>query len=125
MLRGGVRAALSSMLFGCGVVVVVFVGPGRCSTVPRRPHLPLRVPGAGYWRVCRLGVMSPASRRLKSESKYLSSIMLRRSCVGSKGLVGPERCSTVPRRPHLPLRVPGAGYWRVCRLGIMSPASSG
>ncbi|KAH5541037.1 hypothetical protein HBI25_250990, partial [Parastagonospora nodorum] len=61
MLRGGVRAALSSMLFGCGVVVVVFVGPGRCSTVPRRPHLPLRVPGAGYWRVCRLGVMSPAS----------------------------------------------------------------
>ncbi|KAH5291878.1 hypothetical protein HBI50_247440 [Parastagonospora nodorum] len=69
--------------------------------------------------------MSPASRRLKSESKYLSSIMLRRSCVGSKGLVGPERCSTVPRRPHLPLRVPGAGYWRVCRLGIMSPASSG
>ncbi|KAH5087308.1 hypothetical protein HBH72_251600 [Parastagonospora nodorum] len=120
-----VRAALSSMLFGCGVVVVVFVGPGRCSTVPRRPHLPLRVPGAGYWRVCRLGVMSPASRRLKSESKYLSSIMLRRSCVGSKGLVGPERCSTVPRRPHLPLRVPGAGYWRVCRLGIMSPASSG
>ncbi|KAH3990828.1 hypothetical protein HBH70_188700 [Parastagonospora nodorum] len=51
--------------------------------------------------------------------------MLRRSCVGSKGLVGPERCSTVPRRPHLPLRVPGAGYWRVCRLGIMSPASSG
>ncbi|KAH3938488.1 hypothetical protein HBH53_255460 [Parastagonospora nodorum] len=98
------------MLFGCGVVVVVFVGPGRCSTVPRCPYLPLRVPGAGYWR---------------SESKYLSSIMLRRSCVGSKGLVGPERCSTVPRRPYLLLRVPGAGYWRVCRLGIMSPASLG
>ncbi|KAH3956073.1 hypothetical protein HBH51_256400 [Parastagonospora nodorum] len=96
---------------GCSVVVVVFVGPGQCSTVPRRPHLPLRVPGA--------------SRRLKLESKYLSSIMLRRSCVGSKGLVGPERCSTVPRCPHLPLRVPGAGYWRVCRLEIMSSASSG
>ncbi|KAH5393433.1 hypothetical protein HBI33_010730 [Parastagonospora nodorum] len=49
--------------------------------------------------------------------------MLRRSCVGSKGLVGPERCSTVPRCPYLLLRVPGAGYWRVCRLGIMSLAS--
>ncbi|KAH5009470.1 hypothetical protein HBI74_204070 [Parastagonospora nodorum] len=51
--------------------------------------------------------------------------MLRRSCVGSKGLVGLERCSTVPRRPYLPLRVPGAGYWRVCRLGIMSLALLG
>ncbi|KAH5236803.1 hypothetical protein HBI72_246770 [Parastagonospora nodorum] len=49
--------------------------------------------------------------------------MLRRSCVGSKGLVGPERCSTVSRRLYLPLRVLGAGYWRVCCLGIMSPAS--
>ncbi|KAH5748983.1 hypothetical protein HBI88_249670 [Parastagonospora nodorum] len=56
-----VRAALSSMLFRCSVVVVVFVGPEQCSTVPRRPYLLLRVPGAGYWRVCRLGVMSPAS----------------------------------------------------------------
>ncbi|KAH4952386.1 hypothetical protein HBI78_243470 [Parastagonospora nodorum] len=64
-------------------------------------------------------------RRLKSESKYLSSIMLRRSCVRSKGLVGPERCSTIPRRPHLLLRVPGAGYWRVYRLEIISPASLG
>ncbi|KAH5528837.1 hypothetical protein HBI29_008000 [Parastagonospora nodorum] len=99
------------MLFGCSVVVVVFVGSGRCSTVPRRPYLPLRVLGAG--------------RRLKSESKYLSSIMLRRSYVGFKGLVSLERCSTVPRRPYLPLRVPGAGYWRVCRLEIMSLASSG
>ncbi|KAH3939109.1 hypothetical protein HBH53_239630 [Parastagonospora nodorum] len=51
--------------------------------------------------------------------------MLRRSCVGSKGLVSPERCSTVPRRPYLPLRVPGAGYWRVCCLEIISPASLG
>ncbi|KAH4802793.1 hypothetical protein HBH61_183090 [Parastagonospora nodorum] len=49
------------MLFRCSVVVVVFVGLGRCSTVPRRLYLPLRVPGAGYWRVCCLGVMSLAS----------------------------------------------------------------
>ncbi|KAH6278179.1 hypothetical protein HBI40_013780 [Parastagonospora nodorum] len=49
--------------------------------------------------------------------------MLRRSCIRSKGLVSPERCSTIPRRPHLPLRVPGARYWRVYRLGIISPAS--
>ncbi|KAH5386996.1 hypothetical protein HBI33_066670 [Parastagonospora nodorum] len=51
--------------------------------------------------------------------------MLRRSCVGSKGLVSLERCSTVPRRPYLLLRVPGARYWRVCCLGIMSLASLG
>ncbi|KAH3938444.1 hypothetical protein HBH53_258650 [Parastagonospora nodorum] len=69
--------------------------------------------------------MLRGGRRLKLESKYLLSIMLRRSCVGSKGLVGPERCSTVSRRPYLLLRVPGAGYWRVCRLGIMSLASLG
>ncbi|KAH5533519.1 hypothetical protein HBI27_197650 [Parastagonospora nodorum] len=35
--------------------------------------------------------------------------MLRRSCVGSKGLISPERCSTVPCCPYLLLRVPGAG----------------
>ncbi|KAH6109203.1 hypothetical protein HBI69_163510 [Parastagonospora nodorum] len=113
------------MLFRCGVVVVVFVGLEQCSTVPRRPYLPLRVPGARYWRVCRLGVISLASCRLKLESKYLSSIMLRRSCVGSKGLISPERCSTIPRCLYLLLRVPGARYWRVCRLGIMSLASLG
>ncbi|KAH6481128.1 hypothetical protein HBI55_249290 [Parastagonospora nodorum] len=27
--------------------------------------------------------------------------MLRRSCVGSKGLVGPEQCSTIPYSPPL------------------------
>ncbi|KAH5341451.1 hypothetical protein HBI49_237990 [Parastagonospora nodorum] len=113
------------MLFRCGMVVVVFVGLEQCSTVPRCPYLLLRVLGAGYWRVCRLGVISLASRCLKLESKYLSSIMLRRSCVGSKSLVGPERCSTVSRCLYLPLRVPGAGYWRVCCLGIMSSASLG
>ncbi|KAH5631585.1 hypothetical protein HBI23_220480 [Parastagonospora nodorum] len=99
------------MLFRCGIVVVVFVSLRQYSTVPRRPHLLLRVPSAG--------------RRLKSESKYLSSIMLRRSCVGSKGLVGPERCSTIPRCLYLLLRVLGAGYWRVCCLEIMSLASLG
>ncbi|KAH4092992.1 hypothetical protein HBH48_075420 [Parastagonospora nodorum] len=125
MLRGGVRAALSLMLFRCSVVVVVFVSLGRCSTVPCCPYLLLRVLGAGYWRVCRLGVMSLASCRLKSEFKYLLSIMLRRSCVGSKGLVGPEQCSTVSCRLYLLLRVSGAGYWRVCRLGIISSASLG
>ncbi|KAH5534224.1 hypothetical protein HBI27_189610 [Parastagonospora nodorum] len=34
--------------------------------------------------------------------------MLRRSYIGSKGLVGPERCSTIPCCPYLLLRVPGA-----------------
>ncbi|KAH4944556.1 hypothetical protein HBI79_000060 [Parastagonospora nodorum] len=51
--------------------------------------------------------------------------MLRRSCVGSKGLVSLEQCSTVPRRLYLLLRVPGARYWRVCCLEIMSLASLG
>ncbi|KAH6113030.1 hypothetical protein HBI69_134590 [Parastagonospora nodorum] len=51
--------------------------------------------------------------------------MLRRSYVGSKGLVSLERCSTVPRRPHLPLRVPGARCWRICRLESISLASLG
>ncbi|KAH4907237.1 hypothetical protein HBI80_075120 [Parastagonospora nodorum] len=49
-------------------------------------------------------------RRLKSESKYLLSIMLRRSYVGSKGLVSLEQCSTVPYCPYLLLRVLGARY---------------
>ncbi|KAH5483919.1 hypothetical protein HBI29_242320 [Parastagonospora nodorum] len=99
------------MLFRCSMVVVIFVGPEQCSTVSRRPYLPLQVPGA--------------SCCLKSESKYLSSIMLRRSYVRSKSLVSPERCSTIPRRPYLLLRVPGARYWRVYRLEIMSLASLG
>ncbi|KAH5781795.1 hypothetical protein HBI93_251780 [Parastagonospora nodorum] len=51
--------------------------------------------------------------------------MLRRSCVGSKGLVSPERCSTISRCPYLLLRVPGARYWRVCCLEIISLASLG
>ncbi|KAH4124271.1 hypothetical protein HBH47_073000 [Parastagonospora nodorum] len=76
------------MLFRCSVVVVVFVSLGRCNTVPHRlPLLPraLRAghqedslsssvrggaapslaipifPGAGCWRICRLGSISPAS----------------------------------------------------------------
>ncbi|KAH4911067.1 hypothetical protein HBI80_015760 [Parastagonospora nodorum] len=99
------------MLFGCSVVVVVFVSLGQCSTVPCCLYLLLRVLGAGY--------------RLKLESKYLLSIMLRRSCVRSKSLVSPERCSTIPRRPYLLLRVPGAGYWRVYCLRIISLALLG
>ncbi|KAH6383598.1 hypothetical protein HBI60_256410 [Parastagonospora nodorum] len=93
------------MLFGCGVVVVVFVGPGRCSTVPRHPHLP------GRWKLCGIqgprrsgavqhcpsrsssAIITPGrwvpkrtvrgghDHHLKSESEYLLSIMLRRSCV--------------------------------------------
>ncbi|KAH5266253.1 hypothetical protein HBI71_078990 [Parastagonospora nodorum] len=51
--------------------------------------------------------------------------MLRRSYVGSKGLVSLEQCSTVPCRPYLLLRVPGAGCWRICRLGSISPALLG
>ncbi|KAH6371943.1 hypothetical protein HBI36_014230 [Parastagonospora nodorum] len=51
--------------------------------------------------------------------------MLRRSCVGSKGLISLERCSTVSRRLYLLLRVPGARCWRICCLGSISPASLG
>ncbi|KAH4853677.1 hypothetical protein HBH75_101740 [Parastagonospora nodorum] len=51
--------------------------------------------------------------------------MLRRSCVGSKGLVSLERCSTVPCRLYLLLQVLSARYWRVCRLGIISSALLG
>ncbi|KAH5140427.1 hypothetical protein HBH69_209610 [Parastagonospora nodorum] len=82
------------MLFGCSIVVVVFVSLEQCSTVPRYPYLLLQVSGAGYWRVCRLGVISPAS---------LGYIMLLRSCVGSKGLISQEQYSTVLYGPPLPL----------------------
>ncbi|KAH5750015.1 hypothetical protein HBI88_244880 [Parastagonospora nodorum] len=99
------------MLFRYSVVVVVFVSLEQCSTVPRCLYLLLRVLGA--------------SRRLKLESKYLLSIMLRRSCVGSKSLVSLEQCSTISRCLYLLLRVLGAGYWRVCCLEIISLASLG
>ncbi|KAH4211602.1 hypothetical protein HBI95_042390 [Parastagonospora nodorum] len=72
------------MLFRCSVVVVVFVSLGRCSTVPRCLYLLLRVLGA--------------------------SIMLRRSCVRSKGLISLERCSTISRCLYLLLRVLSARY---------------
>ncbi|KAH5621535.1 hypothetical protein HBI22_193890 [Parastagonospora nodorum] len=74
------------MLFRCSVVVVIFVGLGRCSTVPCYLYLPLRVLGARYWRVCCLGVISLASLG------YL------------------EQCSTVSCYLYLLLRVPGARY---------------
>ncbi|KAH6033221.1 hypothetical protein HBI83_015740 [Parastagonospora nodorum] len=51
--------------------------------------------------------------------------MLRRSCVGSKSLISLKRCSTIPRRLYLLLRVLGARCWRICRLGSISPASLG
>ncbi|KAH6535687.1 hypothetical protein HBI07_139420 [Parastagonospora nodorum] len=51
--------------------------------------------------------------------------MLRRSCVGSKSLISPEQCSTVSCCLYLPLRVPGAGCWRICRLESISSASLG
>ncbi|KAH5355566.1 hypothetical protein HBI48_132690 [Parastagonospora nodorum] len=97
------------MLFGCSIVVVVFVSLGRCSTVSHRlspspPPYRCESCAQGTRRILRRGY------RLKLESKYLSSIMLRRSCIGSKGLISLEQCSTVPRCPHLPLRVLGAGY---------------
>ncbi|KAH4344224.1 hypothetical protein HBH98_137620 [Parastagonospora nodorum] len=66
------------------MVVVVFVSLGRCSTISRCLYLLLRVLGA--------------------------SIMLRRSCVRSKGLVSLERCSTISCCLYLLLRVLGAGY---------------
>ncbi|KAH6423760.1 hypothetical protein HBI59_218850 [Parastagonospora nodorum] len=95
------------MLFRCGVVVVVFVSPGQCSTVSYRLLLSL-----------------PSYRR-ESCAQSTRRMLRRGSCVGSKSLISPERCSTVPRRPYLPLRVLGAKYWRVYRLGIMSLALLG
>ncbi|KAH6078970.1 hypothetical protein HBI65_220550 [Parastagonospora nodorum] len=57
------------MLFKYSVVVVVFVSPGQCSTVPRRPHLPLRVPGARGYRVAGLSASSSIIREKKEERK--------------------------------------------------------
>ncbi|KAH5390699.1 hypothetical protein HBI33_029500 [Parastagonospora nodorum] len=57
------------MLFRYSIVVVVFVGPGQCSTVPRRPYLPLRVPGAKGCRVAGLSASSPIIREKKEEKK--------------------------------------------------------
>ncbi|KAH5567919.1 hypothetical protein HBI26_163510 [Parastagonospora nodorum] len=85
------------MLFRCGVVVVVFVSLGRCSTVS---YCLLPSPLSHCRKSCAQG-----TRRM-----LRGGIMLRRSCVGSKGLVGPERCSTISCRPYLPLRVLGARY---------------
>ncbi|KAH5415338.1 hypothetical protein HBI32_118130 [Parastagonospora nodorum] len=65
--------------------------------------------------------------------------MLRRSYVGSKGLVSLEQCSTISRCLYLLLRVLGAGAalslaipiflgaecWRICCLGSISLASLG
>ncbi|KAH5127555.1 hypothetical protein HBH70_228300 [Parastagonospora nodorum] len=63
-----------------------------------------------YSVVVVIFALSIRDRRLKSESKYLLSIMLHRSCVGSKGLISLEQCSTISRRLYLLLRVLGAGY---------------
>ncbi|KAH5151862.1 hypothetical protein HBH70_011780 [Parastagonospora nodorum] len=46
--------------------------------------------------------------------------MLRRSYIGSKSLVSPEQCSTIPHRPYLPLRVLGARGYRVAGLSASS-----
>ncbi|KAH5238372.1 hypothetical protein HBI71_233230 [Parastagonospora nodorum] len=48
--------------------------------------------------------------RLKLESKYLLSIMLRRSYIESKSLISLEQCSTISRYLYLLLRVLGAKY---------------
>ncbi|KAH5009472.1 hypothetical protein HBI74_204090 [Parastagonospora nodorum] len=57
------------MLLTSTVEVVVFVSPGRCSTVPHCPPLlPARVPVAGYWRGCRVAGLS-ASGLMIGEKK--------------------------------------------------------
>ncbi|KAH5205626.1 hypothetical protein HBH77_100950 [Parastagonospora nodorum] len=57
------------MLLTLTVEVVVFVGLGRCSTVPHRPPLlPARVPVARYWRGCRVAGLS-ASGLMIGEKK--------------------------------------------------------
>ncbi|KAH4986638.1 hypothetical protein HBI76_110580 [Parastagonospora nodorum] len=95
------------MLFRCGVVVVVFVSLGRCSTISY--YLLLSLPSY----CCESCAQS--TRRMLHRGSY----------IGSKGLVSLEQCSTIPCYPYLLLRVLGAGYWRVCRLGIMSLALLG
>ncbi|KAH5205660.1 hypothetical protein HBI81_260490 [Parastagonospora nodorum] len=78
------------MLFRCGVVVVVFVGPGRCNTVPHRLPPPPRALRAGH-----------------QEDSLSSSV---------RGGAAPSLAIPI---------FPGAGCWRICRLGSISPASSG
>ncbi|KAH5111200.1 hypothetical protein HBH72_010940 [Parastagonospora nodorum] len=57
------------MLFRYSVVVIVFVSPEQCSTVPRRPYLPLRVLGARGYRVTGLSASSLIIREKKEERK--------------------------------------------------------
>ncbi|KAH4150908.1 hypothetical protein HBH43_245560 [Parastagonospora nodorum] len=65
----GVRVILTIMLLTLTVEVVVFVGPGQCSTVPYRPPLlPARVLVARYWRGCRVAGLS-ASGLMIGEKK--------------------------------------------------------
>ncbi|KAH3990839.1 hypothetical protein HBI16_157660 [Parastagonospora nodorum] len=57
------------MLFRCGVVVVVFVGPGRCNTVPHRLPPPPRALRAGHqedvaWRLSEVGFRAASSTML-------------------------------------------------------------
>ncbi|KAH5184339.1 hypothetical protein HBH77_178480 [Parastagonospora nodorum] len=59
--------------------VVVFVGPGRCSTVPHRPPPPpARVPVAEYWRGCRVAGLSASSPIIgeKKEGRKISEIYM-------------------------------------------------
>ncbi|KAH6016917.1 hypothetical protein HBI82_107370 [Parastagonospora nodorum] len=100
------------MLFGCGVVVVVFISLGQCSTVSYYLLLSL-------FSYCRESCAQSTRRMLHRD------IMLRRSCVGSKSLISLERCSTISRCLYLLLRVLGARYWRVYCLRIISLASLG
>ncbi|KAH4984731.1 hypothetical protein HBI76_136900 [Parastagonospora nodorum] len=92
------------MLFRYSVVVVVFVGLEQCSTVPRRPYLPLRVPGAGGCRVAGLSASSLMIREKKggrkiseiympagtSTDKYLFALLLAANVLPPREL---DRCN--------------------------------
>ncbi|KAH4111600.1 hypothetical protein HBH47_242810 [Parastagonospora nodorum] len=74
-----VRVTLTIMLLTLTVEVVVFVSPGRCSTVPHRPPLPpARVPVARYWRGCRVAGLSASSPMIgeKKGERKISEIYM-------------------------------------------------
>ncbi|KAH4042447.1 hypothetical protein HBH49_250420 [Parastagonospora nodorum] len=97
------------MLFECSIVVVVFVSPEQCSTVPRHPYLP---------RGCRVAGLSASSliiREKKGErkiskiymptstSKYLFALLLAANVLLPREL---DRCNYYVKEASKPtLRV--------------------
>ncbi|KAH6130754.1 hypothetical protein HBI64_101740 [Parastagonospora nodorum] len=84
------------MLFRYSIVVVVFVSLGRCSTVPRYPHLPRR------WRGCRVAGLSASSLMIREKKggrkiseiympgKYLFALLLAANVLLPRKL---DRCN--------------------------------